>query len=132
MHPLLPITLLLLLSACVHRPEPASYTSAPQTLTAAGDWDDLDAAVLAGGFKVEMGLVDVVADDPAKPRAFHLITSNDEPVLVLAARRGQAIDLEARVGHFGDSIRETALLAAIRDRLATLDDHDSAPIRGYP
>lgn len=126
--------LLLSLALCgcgVARKPAAAFDAEPEVIRAVGDWDDLDAAVLAGAIKNEMGPLDWGSHEDS-PRVFTMIASNDEPVVVHAWREGEEIVLNAKVGHFGDDVREARLLKTIAARLLTLRGRDEVELPGYP
>ncbi len=131
MRPALLIIALLLAGCGVAAKPPAAYDDRAEVIRAVGDWDDLDASVLAGAFRNEMGPVDF-GETTDTPRVFELVTSNDEPVIVHAWREGDEIVLDAKVGRFGDDTRERSLLKAIAARLLTLRGTDEVALPGYP
>lgn len=134
---------LFLLPAC----SPAEkYSSMPSFSTgevqmATGDWDDVEAAVRVAAEKCQVAVVSV--DRPNdRTIAFGFTTPTDERGTLTATRRldagvapkpsdgPAAIELEARIGLFGDRHAERQFLRAIQDRLSGLTGVDWAPVRG--
>jgi len=99
---------------------------------ATGDWDDVNAAVLAAAQHREMVVESESQPDP-KTLVFDLLTVRSEPVTVTVTRNSLAdpsvrmsqegpiaLNIEVKVGRFGDSKREQELIDDIRSRLGDL------------
>lgn len=109
-----------------------------ERVVAAGDWDDADAAVQVAASRLEMAVVSttVKALGSGEEKLYVLRTAGDEPVTLRLTRKGaaasgpgQVIEIEAKVGRFGDADRERRLARRVRDRLADLRGKDFAPLR---
>jgi hypothetical protein len=122
---------LVLPAACRSLPKPAEYQTEGFTFRTEGDWEDLDAAVLAGAWLSEFAIIDR-GDSHASPRTFELVATNDEPATLTAWQEGDDVVLRAHVGWFGDRNRERYLAKAVGGRLCELRGRDAAPLRGYP
>ena len=131
------ITGVIFTSACASDAE-GSYLvgpswGTPQTATVTGDWDDVDAAVETAAGQSEMAelLVEAVSD---RERVYTLRTIRDETAKLVVRRgpgagvNGVPIQLEARVGAFGDASQEQRLLRAMTRRLEDLKGVDFAPV----
>lgn len=99
---------------------------------ATGDWADVNAAVLAAAQHREM-VVESESQPDAKTLEFQLLTVRSEPVTVTVTRNSAAdqsvrmsqegpiaLNIEVKVGRFGDSKRERELIDDIRSRLGDL------------
>jgi len=99
---------------------------------ATGDWADVNAAVLAAAQHREMVVESESQPDP-KTLVFDLLTVRSEPVTVTVSRNSLAdqsvrmsqegpiaLNIEVKVGRFGDSKREQELIDDIRSRLGDL------------
>ncbi len=90
---------------------------------------DLDPAVRFAAPKVDM-VVESIGVDAHGDRRYELLTVRGEPALVEIRsdewpaddREAAPVRIEARVGRFGDSDRERALVRAITDRLVALGE----------
>jgi len=99
---------------------------------ATGDWADVNAAVLAAAQHREM-VVETESQPDPKTLEFNLLTVRSEPVTVIVTRKSLAdqsvrmsqegpiaLNIEVKVGRFGDSKREQELIDDIRTRLGDL------------
>jgi len=99
---------------------------------ATGDWADVNAAVLAAAQHREM-VVESESQPDSKTLVFDLLTVRSEPVTVTVSRNSLAdqsvrmsqegpiaLNIEVKVGRFGDSKREQELIDDIRSRLGDL------------
>jgi hypothetical protein len=99
---------------------------------ATGDWADVNAAVLAAAQHREM-VVETESQPDPKTLEFELLTVRSEPVTVIVTRDSLpdpsvrvsqegpiAMDIEVKVGRFGDTKREQELIDDIRSRLGDL------------
>lgn len=136
--------LMLLCAGCASDGGGGVLLGEPERALTTGDWNDVDAAVIAAVSKkgVEMAIVTAHDPDP-DTRVYDLTTVGDEPARLVVRRkmaepapgarpgRGapEAMELEARVGRFGDREREKALIAAVRTRLGDLSGVDFAPLK---
>lgn len=118
-------------AGCLSSPRPARYQTEGFTYRIQGDWDDLDAAVIAGAWLSEFAVVDE-GDPDAPRRTFELVATNDEPASLTAWQDGDDVVLLAHVGRFGDLNREKYLAQTVGGRLHELRGRDAAPLRGYP
>lgn len=99
---------------------------------ATGDWDDVNASVLAAAQHREMV---VESESQPNPRTlkFDLMTVNGESVIITVTRNSAPdpsvrlsqegpipMEIEVKVGMFGDSKREQELIDDIRTRLGDL------------
>jgi hypothetical protein len=98
-----------------------------------GDWDDVDAAVDAGGAKAEMAIVSITATGP-NGRAYELRSIRDEPVWLVVDRLGQAgpgpirMSMRCTVGRFGNPEAQRRLLGAVERRLRELIGDRYVPV----
>gem|GEM_PF-688587 len=125
-----------------------SAWSSGSPLEAAGDWDDIDAAVSVASGEMFFALESREAIGPGRLR-YRLLTLGEEPV-ELEVVRGAAVKtalgeeaedeaesemwsgpiaLRCRVGRFGDERRERRFLKVMSERLADLAGVDVAPVR---
>ncbi|MBX3380702.1 MAG: DUF3568 family protein [Phycisphaeraceae bacterium] len=99
---------------------------------ATGDWNDVNAAVQAAAQHREM-IVETESQPNPKTLQFSLLTVRSEPVTVTVTRTSApdpsarlsqegpiAMNIEVKVGRFGDSRRERELIDDIRSRLGDL------------
>lgn len=97
-----------------------------------GDWDDVKASVQVAAGRCEMAVVasHEVAGDHAME--FSLVTVGDEPASLKFEAGGdrdpRRIRAWARVGTFGDTVRERKLLGEVDSRLVQLRGRDWAPL----
>lgn len=141
------VGLTVLLGACaadLPPPVPESAALRPRPERVVADWDDIEAAAWAAAPRVEMTIMHVVRPDPLTQRV-EMVTSRDEVAILTATRaappadappgspadRGEntPIDLQFRIGRFGDAGREWAFLTDLVDRLEALRGVGAAPIR---
>jgi len=124
----------LILSGCSSSGSGASglFTIHGTSSLATGDWADVNAAVLAAAQHREMVVESESQPDP-KTLEFQLLTVRSEPVTVTVTRSSLpdqsirisqegpvAMNIEVKVGRFGDSKREQELIDDIRSRLGDL------------
>ncbi|MGH7243146.1 MAG: DUF3568 family protein [Phycisphaerales bacterium] len=108
------------------------FSVAGTTSVATGDWDDVNAAVLAAAQHREM-VVESQSRPDLKTQQFKLLTVRSEPVTVTVSRSSipdqsvrasqegtVAMTIEVKVGMFGDTKREQELIDDIRSRLGDL------------
>ncbi|MFO0859326.1 MAG: hypothetical protein U0570_02130 [Phycisphaerales bacterium] len=120
------------LSACSSSGSAGLFTITGTTSLATGDWDDVNAAVLAAAQHREMAVVSQSQPD-AKTLEYHLITVNSEPVTVIVTRDSLpnpdmrlsqegpiALRIAVTVGRFGDSTKEREFIDDMRTRLGDL------------
>lgn len=106
-----------------------------------GDWNDVEASVQHAAGTLEMAVVGEAGFGlepaeavgvPTKRCRFELVTGGDEPALVRcwAKETGDPREIEvfAKVGEFGDAVREQRLLELFGARLTELRGRDWAPI----
>ncbi len=126
---------LLVIGGCRGGLKPVRFETAerqsPSRVHATGDWDDVEAAAIVASGKAEMALL--MVDDSKPDRVvIDMTTVNDAPARAIASRVPGApdlIDLECRVGHFGDPAQERRFLAAMIRRLRELHRRSTAPVR---
>ncbi|MBX3390801.1 MAG: hypothetical protein KF691_15235 [Phycisphaeraceae bacterium] len=108
------------------------FTISGTTSVATGDWDDVNASVLAASQHREMTVLTESQPNPTTLE-FDLLTVSSEPVTITVTRSSPpdpsirlsqegpiAMTLEVKVGRFGDSRRERELIDDIRFRLGDL------------
>lgn len=107
-------------------PLPASAAS--RSLRA--DWDDTDAAVIAGVDAIEAVVAETIEVSEVR-RRYTLRLSSGEPGTLDAERATEPGDvrLKCRIGLAGDPARERRLLDAVSRRLVALRGDRAAPIR---
>lgn len=114
---------------CAARGGAASAEASPATITARGDWDDIEASAIVAASRCEMAVLIIMPRDDDRV-IVDLVTVRDEPARVVASRRPEGmIELECRVGRFGDPARERELLRAMARRLGDLAGRNTAPLR---
>lgn len=129
------LALAVLAAACSApaRRETPPVLASPVSLTAHGDWNDVDAALEVALTRAQMAILSRSADGPDRI-TWQLLSVRDEPAQLTAARppgRTQNptdITLEARIGHFGDPQREEQFLKYVERRLEQLAGVDYAPL----
>jgi len=108
-------------------------TPVPTTSTVViGDWDDIEAAVLAAASEREMALVRADSIDE-QTLAYRLRTIGAEPAVLMIRRTGEKggrarVQARCAVGRFGDPRRERALLDAFARRLRDLAGVRTRPL----
>ncbi|MBM4108340.1 MAG: hypothetical protein FJ255_05935 [Phycisphaerae bacterium] len=100
----------------------------PFVATAAGDWEDVDAAVSLAVGEAEVAVVERLAPAPGRIE-FRLLSAGEEPGLLVVERRGDGLSLEARVGRWGRPETERRLIERVARRLARLRGVEAAPAR---
>lgn len=115
----------------------SGYLGTLSTSGTAGDWNDIDAAVLVGASVAEMAVVEAKGAPESDRREYVLTTVREEPALlvVVKERGGESggvarVRLEATVGRYGERARERALMDAVASRLKDLAGVDYAPLAG--
>ncbi len=97
-----------------------------------GDWDDIDAAVLAGTNKAEFVVAAWWWADP-DTRVYSLRNAHGTSGTLRLHRNpdnpGEAISIAAWIGPFGDAAAEREVIAKVRQRLEQLRGVDAAPIK---
>lgn len=119
------------LLACESAPGTATtFPDSALRASAAGDWDDVDAAVEIGGGQAEWVISHWWYEGPSA-RFYRLRNPLGTEALVRIARpeRGDALDITATVGPFGDAAAEQRLVERIARRLGQLHGVDAAEIR---
>lgn len=120
------------ISGCSAGGGAGSWSVAGTERAATGDWDDVDAAVRGAAAKNE--LIIEAADEPdALTRRYQILSARSESGEVVVTR-GKPLDpsvrlsregpvslrIKARIGMFGDTTRERALIDDIRSRMGEL------------
>lgn len=101
----------------------------PTRATVRGDWNDAEAAAIVAAGQNELAIL-MVAPQGDAMLVVDMTTVGDDPVRLTARRADpDTIELEARVGRFGDPVRERALLQSVAKRLRDLSGRDWAPVR---
>ena len=118
----------------MNRPEPpmpgANQVGATATLS--GRWVDLEEAVAAAGSNDKISdLAITTVDRWRHATIFTLRTLDDQPAMLLVSgdresRAGPQL-AEARIGRFGDSLREVAFLKRVREELNGLSRTERLP-----
>ncbi len=98
------------------------------TTSVAADFDDVDAAVNAVLPRHEMALLRSETFDGTIKR-YEAVSIEDWPVLIIATRADESVQLRCAVGRFGRAGTETALLNDIQARLEQLAGVDTSPLR---
>lgn len=114
---------------CASGPISAPGTRADWTdERAAGDRDDVDAAVEVGVESVETAVLEAFGE-PGGRRVYRLRTVDGrDGELVVEPGENDTVVLRARIGPFGDTGREAELLSAVRARLGALRGVGWAPV----
>lgn len=97
------------------------------------NWSDTDAAVEVALHQMQMAKDHEEISPDELERRYYLVTITDEPARLTLRRdslsdQPQLIRLEANVGRFGDPVRETHLVRAVRHRLKALVGVTHAPV----
>ncbi|MCC6678679.1 MAG: hypothetical protein IT436_16220 [Phycisphaerales bacterium] len=124
-------------AGCGSTPAPAPRADAtatsPTSITVRGDWDDVGPALEVALSRAQMAILTQTENGPDRLR-YDLLTIASDPATLTATRAPGAgndlidIQLEARVGHFGDPQRELDLLTPLAARLRQLAGKDFAPV----
>ncbi len=105
-----------------------------------GDWDDAEAAVTVATRQVELAILRVARPTPNQVD-FDTIAPSDETGRLTLIRRpdparsagsggrgGESLQATARLGTYGDTRREAALLDRLERRLSQLEGVEYAPL----
>jgi hypothetical protein len=110
---------------------PGAPLESPACAVVAGDWDDVEAAVIAAASRAEVALTKTDRTAPDRFE-FSFATLGGGPATMSAALRVDGlIRLEARIGRLGEPQQERRLIAATAARLRELKGKTYAPIRGW-
>lgn len=120
-------------------PSPVAAATGPTRTTVRADWSDLEAAMEVAAPRAELAILSTTIG-PTLIR-FEVLAATDEAGEVLATRlpptdslptntHGENIEisLTARIGRFGDTSREIAILDALSKRLSQLHAKATAPL----
>ncbi len=102
----------------------------PSVAVARGDWDDVEASAIIAAGRAEMAVMTVSPSDDRI--VIDLTTVSDEParaVVRQVAGDESLLEMECRIGRFGEPRRERAFLAAMARRLGELYGRDTARVR---
>ena len=124
------------MSACgsrgTTRPTQLTVDPTPSEVTVTGDWNDVEASVLAA-MDIE-GIETAVLTQDATPRefTFKLITVLDQPGVLTASRDTDGRDLipirwTCSIGEFRDAAKERQILDAATARMKALAGVDYRP-----
>lgn len=110
------------------------------TRTLIGDWDDAEAAATVATRQVELAIVQTTRPTPDQVRFETLAASDESGLLTISRPRdpllsrkpgqrgGESLEATAKLGTFGDSKREAALLDRLERRLSQLEGVEYAPL----
>ncbi len=102
----------------------------PSVAVARGDWDDIEASAIIAASRAEMALITVSPSDDRI--VIDLTTVGDEPARAVVRRvagEESLLEMECRVGWFGEPEWERRFLAALGRRLGELYGRDTARVR---
>lgn len=118
---------------CQAGPGGPAYVEGSSTIVT-GDWDDVEAAVLVAVPRHELAVVSAHAPDD-QTRQWVLVDMRDRQGLLTVQRKSLSaagdwgpspLTITCRIGPWGDSEQERALIRTLQDRLMQLDGKDVA------